>query len=125
MILLGEEEVDDDDDDIINDYLEKWRKMTIDYLTKLLKVYEISRSEYEKIIRENIMESYYLKKHYEKFIDFENQLKKLFSTEEISNYSDKCAKTINAVYSLKMKKEKEETDKILENLKREKGEQDK
>ncbi|CAI2168947.1 2368_t:CDS:2 [Funneliformis geosporum] len=55
MILLGEEEVYDDDDNDNSEYLEKWRKMTVDHLTKILKIYEISRSEYEKIIRENIV----------------------------------------------------------------------
>ena len=55
MILLGEEEVYDDDDNDNSEYLEKWRKMVIDHLTKTLKIYEISRSEYEKIIRENIV----------------------------------------------------------------------
>jgi curved DNA-binding protein CbpA len=106
MILLGEEKVHDDDDDNDNtDYLEKWRQMVIDHLKKLLKIYEISRSEYEKIIRKDLIprlsDSPSTQEYCKKFIDFENELKKIFSTEEITEYKDSCAKFIETAYDIK------------------------
>jgi hypothetical protein len=61
------------------------------------------------------------KKYCEKFIDFENELKKLFSTEEIKKYFDDCVGTMNCVSSVKQKKE---MDEMLEWLKRKNREQD-
>ena len=128
MILLGEEEVYDDEDGNENsDYREWLRKLVNNHLKRLLEIYEISRLEYQKIIREEIAKKGDLdfNKYCEKFIDFENQLKNYFSSEEIKNYQDHCVGMIECVYSIKRKNKQEETAETLKNLKSEKEKQDK